>query len=112
AIEVRLCAEDEHFTPHTGTVHTFIEPPLQEGLRFDHAIAPASVITPHYDAMLGKLIAHAPDRAQAIAQLAHALDATVLLGLPTNRALLAACLRHPVFGAGEALIPFLAEHGD
>ncbi len=112
AIEVRLCAEDEHFTPHTGTVHTFIEPPLQEGLRFDHAIAPGSVITPHYDAMLGKLIVHAPDRAQAIAQLAHALDATVLLGLPTNRAFLAACLRHPVFGAGEALIPFLAEHGD
>jgi 3-methylcrotonyl-CoA carboxylase alpha subunit/geranyl-CoA carboxylase alpha subunit len=112
AIEVRLCAEDEHFTPHTGTVRAFVEPPLHAGLRFDHAIEPGSVVTPHYDAMLGKLIAHAPDRAQAIGQLAHALDATVLLGLPTNRGLLAACLRHPVFGAGEALIPFLAEHGD
>jgi geranyl-CoA carboxylase alpha subunit len=112
AIEVRLCAEDEHFTPHTGTVRAFVEPPLHAGLRFDHAIEPGSVVTPHYDAMLGKLIAHAPTRVQAIAQLAHALDATVLLGLPTNRAFLAACLRRPVFGAGEALIPFLAEHGD
>lgn len=112
AIEVRLCAEDEHFTPHTGAVRAFVEPPLHAGLRFDHAIEPGSVVTPHYDAMLGKLIARAPDRAQAIAQLAHALDATVLLGLPTNRAFLAACLRHPVFTAGEALIPFLAEHGD
>ena len=111
AIEVRLCAEDEHFTPHTGAVRAFVEPPRHAGLRFDHAIEVGGVVTPHYDAMLGKLIAHAPDRAQAIAQLAHALDATVLLGLPTNRAFLAACLRHPVFGAGEALIPFLAEHG-
>ncbi len=112
AIEVRLCAEDERFTPHTGTVRAFVEPPLSEGLRFDHAIETGTEVTPHYDAMLGKLIAHAPTREQAIERLAHALDATVLLGLPSNRAFLAACLRHPVFGAGEALIPFLAEQGD
>jgi 3-methylcrotonyl-CoA carboxylase alpha subunit/geranyl-CoA carboxylase alpha subunit len=112
AIEVRLCAEDEHFTPHTGTVHLFHEPPSVPGLRFDHALETGSEITPHYDAMLGKLVAHAPTRSEAIQRLAHALDATTVLGLPTNRAFLAACLRHPVFGAGEALIPFLAEHGD
>ncbi|MBX3611543.1 MAG: ATP-grasp domain-containing protein [Hydrogenophaga sp.] len=112
AIEVRLCAEDAHFTPHTGTVRAFSEPALTEGLRFDHAIEAGTEVTPHYDAMLGKLIAHAPSREQAIARLAHALDTTVLLGLPVNRDFLAACLRHPVFGAGEALIPFLAEHGD
>lgn len=112
AIEVRLCAEDERFNPHTGTVRAFMEPPLADGLRFDHAIEPGTEVTPHYDAMLGKLIAHAATREQAIEQLAHALDATVLLGLPSNRAFLAACLRHPVFGAGEALIPFLAEQGE
>ncbi|WP_439519599.1 biotin carboxylase N-terminal domain-containing protein [Hydrogenophaga sp.] len=112
AIEVRLCAEDDRFTPHTGRVLHFAEPALSGGLRFDHALETGSEVTPHYDAMLGKLIAHAPTRAQAIERLAHALDSTQLLGLPTNRAFLAACLRHPVFGAGEALIPFLAEHGD
>ncbi|MGC4395460.1 acetyl/propionyl/methylcrotonyl-CoA carboxylase subunit alpha [Hydrogenophaga sp. T2] len=112
AIEVRLCAEDEHFTPHTGTVRAFAEPALNGGVRFDHAIETGTEVTPHYDALLGKLIAHAPTRAQAIERLAHALDTTLLLGLPSNRAFLAACLRHPVFGAGEALIPFLAEHGD
>lgn len=112
AIEVRLCAEDERFTPHTGTVRAFAEPALNGGVRFDHAIEIGTEVTPHYDAMLGKLIAHAPTRAEAIERLAHALDSTVLLGLPTNRAFLAACLRHPVFGAGEALIPFLAEHGE
>lgn len=112
AIEVRLCAEDEHFTPHAGTVHRFSEPVLTEGLRFDHALETGAVVTPHYDAMLGKLIAHAPSRDQALDRLAQALDETVLLGLPSNRTFLAACLRHPVFRAGEAGIPFLAEHGD
>ncbi len=112
AIEVRLCAEDQHFTPHAGTVQGFAEPPLAEGLRFDHALESGSVVTPHYDAMLGKLIAHAPTRAETIDRLANALDQTVLLGLPSNRAFLTACLRHPVFVAGDATIPFLAQHGD
>ncbi|HMN94163.1 MAG TPA: biotin carboxylase N-terminal domain-containing protein [Hydrogenophaga sp.] len=112
AIEVRLCAEDEYFIPHAGTVHLFNEPLLSEGLRFDHALESGAVVTPHYDAMLGKLIAHAPSRDEALDRLAQALDDTVLLGLPSNRAFLAACLRHPVFRSGEAGIPFLAEHGD
>jgi geranyl-CoA carboxylase alpha subunit len=111
AIEVRLCAEDDHFTPHAGTVQHFAEPPLTDGLRFDHALEDGMVVTPHYDAMLGKLIAHAPTRSEAIARLAHALDDTVLLGLPSNRAFLAACLRHPVFADGGATIPFLSDHG-
>jgi 3-methylcrotonyl-CoA carboxylase alpha subunit/geranyl-CoA carboxylase alpha subunit len=109
AIEVRLCAEDEHFTPQTGTVQTFAAP---EGLRFDHALHVGAVVTPHYDSMLGKLIAHAPTRAEAIDRLRTGLDQTAVLGLPTNRAFLAACLQHPVFRAGEALIPFLAEQAD
>jgi geranyl-CoA carboxylase alpha subunit len=143
AIEVRLCAEDEAFTPHSGmvlhfrapragavdddfppaarAVPGFLPPPPGEGwgggartpsLRFDHAIFPGLEVPPFYDSMLGKLVVHAPTRTEAIAQLASALDRLQLLGLPTNRAFLAACLRHPVFAAGEALIPFLAEQGD
>ncbi|MBV1730762.1 MAG: carbamoyl-phosphate synthase large subunit, partial [Hydrogenophaga sp.] len=113
AIEVRLCAEDEHHTPHTGRVRHFTEPDLAvPGLRFDHALETGSTVTPHYDALLGKLIAHAPTRAEAIRRLAHALGATQVLGLHTNRAFLSACLWHPVFAAGAASIPFLAEHGD
>ncbi|MCG2657985.1 MAG: ATP-grasp domain-containing protein [Hydrogenophaga sp.] len=113
AIEVRLCAEDEHHTPHTGRVRYFAEPDLAvPGLRFDHALETGSTVTPHYDALLGKLIAHAPTRAEAIRRLAHALGATQVLGLPTNRAFLAACLWLPVFAAGAARIPFLVEHGD
>ncbi|MFT5934750.1 MAG: geranyl-CoA carboxylase alpha subunit, partial [Hydrogenophaga sp.] len=107
AIEVRLCAEDERFNPQSGEVLRFDAPTQDAGLRFDHALHEGLVVTPHYDAMLGKLIAHAPTRDEAIDRLAHALGHTAVLGLPTNRAFLAACLQHPVFRAGEATIAFL-----
>jgi geranyl-CoA carboxylase alpha subunit len=108
AIEVRLCAEDENFTPHTGTVRRFREP---GEIRFDHALFEGQVVSPHYDSMQGKLVAHAATRDQAIDKLVAALGRTEVLGLPTNRQFLSACLAHPVFRAGHALIPFLAEQG-
>ena len=122
AIEVRLCAEDDDFSPHTGRVLHFSEStgdclfhPDRAGvgaLRFDHAIAQGLDLSPYYDSMLGKLIVHGATRAQAIDGLIAALDTTRVLGLPTNRAFLAACLAHPVFRSGQALIPFIGEHGD
>ena len=115
AIELRLCAEDADFRPHTGTVARFAAPAHvafeRGGLRLDHALEDGAVVTPFFDAMLGKLIAHAPTRDEAIDQLLVALQQLQLLGLPSNRDFLAACLGHPVFRAGQARIPFLAEHG-
>jgi len=115
AIEVRLCAEDEHFTPHSGTVLHFRPPPPGEagggGTRFDHAIFEGLHVSPYYDSMLGKLVSHAATRDEAIAELAAALDRIEILGLPTNRRFLAACLRHPRFRSGDALIPFLGQQG-
>ena len=122
AIEVRLCAEDENFNPHTGRVLHFSAPAATQfcstspgsraetgpNLRFDHAIEPGLEVTSHYDAMLGKLIVHAGTREAAIDKLVQALGQTELLGLPTNRAFLAACLDHPRFRAGQALVSFLA----
>ncbi|ARU05908.1 carbamoyl-phosphate synthase large subunit [Comamonas serinivorans] len=123
AIEVRLCAEDEQFAPRTGTVRalhwpaaaSFALPPDAPGLpvgsgcalRIDSGLEQGTEVTPHYDAMLAKLIVHAPTRAQAIDALCAALRETRVLGLHTNRAFLAACLDHPTFRAGEALVPFL-----
>lgn len=119
AIEVRLCAEDAHFTPHTGRILHFgtpqataFQPAVLGGLRFDHALEEGTEVTPHYDAMLGKLIVHAATRGQAIDALVCALGETTLLGLPSNRAFLAACLDHPQFRAGQARVPFLAAEGD
>ncbi|MBI2769708.1 MAG: ATP-grasp domain-containing protein [Burkholderiales bacterium] len=109
AIEVRLCAEDENFVPQSGTVQHLREP---QGVRFDHALFEGMVVPPYYDSMLGKLVAHAPTRAEAIDRLAAALGRLQVLGLPTNRRFLAACLAHPGFRAGEALVPFLEQEGD
>ncbi len=108
AIEVRLCAEDDDFSPHAGRVQHFVEP---AHARFDHALQAGGEVTPFYDSMLGKLIVHGATRAQAMDRLVAALAGTQVLGLPTNRAFLAACLVHPVFRAGQALIPFLADYG-
>jgi 3-methylcrotonyl-CoA carboxylase alpha subunit/geranyl-CoA carboxylase alpha subunit len=112
AIEVRLCAEDAQFTPHAGTVLCFDAPATTSGVRMDHALASGTVVPPEYDSMLAKLIVHGHTRDDAIAKLRTALAQTVVLGLPTNRAMLAAVLDHPVFRAGDAGIVFLGEHGD
>ncbi|AOJ84628.1 3-methylcrotonyl-CoA carboxylase [Burkholderia savannae] len=110
AIEVRLCAEDPagDFLPRTGEVLTWRP---GRHARCDHALADGVVISPHYDSMLGKLIAHGRSRDEAIDRLANALDDTVLLGVPSNRAFLARVLRHPAFVDGRAVsTAFIAAH--
>jgi geranyl-CoA carboxylase alpha subunit len=110
AIEVRLCAEDAQYTPHSGTVVHFAEPPADT--RFDHAIYSGMTVAPYYDSMLGKLIAHATTRQQAIEQLSNALAQTQLLGLPSNRSFLKAILQDAEFQAGRARIPYLVHKAD
>jgi 3-methylcrotonyl-CoA carboxylase alpha subunit/geranyl-CoA carboxylase alpha subunit len=110
AIEVRLCAEDAQYTPHSGTVTHFAEP--HSNTRFDHAIYSGMVVAPYYDSMLGKLIAYAPTRQQAIEQLSSALAQTQLLGLPSNRSFLKAILQDAEFQAGLARIPYLVHKAE
>jgi geranyl-CoA carboxylase alpha subunit len=110
AIEVRLCAEDAQYTPHSGTVAHFAEPPAST--RFDHAIYSGMTVAPYYDSMLGKLIAHATTRQQAIEQLSSGLSQTQLLGLPSNRSFLKAILQDAEFQTGQARIPYLIHKAD
>jgi geranyl-CoA carboxylase alpha subunit len=110
AVEVRLCAEDAQYTPHSGTVAHFSEPPANT--RFDHAIYSGMAVAPYYDSMLGKLIAHAPTREQAIEQLSSALAQTQLLGLPSNRSFLNAILQDAEFQAGQARIPYMVHKAE
>jgi len=100
AIEARLCAEDPaaDYLPQSGRLLYWLPAPE---LRCDAALQSEQSISPHYDSMLAKLIAHAPTRALAIAQLADGLERTICLGLINNRGFLANILRSPVFGAGE-----------
>jgi geranyl-CoA carboxylase alpha subunit len=109
AVEVRLCAEDpaRDFLPQAGTVQRWRAPAT---VRCDHALASSCTVSPFYDSMLGKLIAHAPTRDAAICQLAHALDHTVCLGLPSNRRFLSRVLRHSAFVQGGVTTAFIANH--
>jgi len=109
AIEVRLCAEDpaDGYLPQAGTIAHWHPP---RGVRVDHALASGSVVSPFYDSMIAKLIAHAATRDAAVRTLADALDRTVCLGVTTNRAFLARVLRHPGFGSGAVTTAFLGEH--
>jgi geranyl-CoA carboxylase alpha subunit len=108
AIEVRLCAEDpEHnFLPQAGTLALWEPSPA---VRIDHALESGMTISPFYDSMIAKLIAHGPTRDAARATLATALDETVALGIPTNKAFLASVLRDRGFARGEATTAFLSK---
>lgn len=107
AIEARLTAEraGEGFLPDTGPILLWSEP---EGLRVDSGVATGSNVSPHYDSLLAKLIAHAPDRSGAIRKLADGLERMSVLGPATTRAFLAEALRTPGFTAGATTL-FLSE---
>ncbi|HEX4108690.1 MAG TPA: acetyl-CoA carboxylase biotin carboxylase subunit [Solirubrobacteraceae bacterium] len=111
AIEARLYAEDpdNDYLPATGTVARW-EAPAGEGIRVDAGIVAGSTITPYYDPMIAKVIAHGDDREQARTRLVRTLEETTVLGPVTNRTLLVAMLRTPEFAAGAATTAFLEEH--
>jgi propionyl-CoA carboxylase alpha chain len=120
AIEVRLYAEDPAYAwrPSTGTLHRFrvpevaaeFRPLLVPGLRLDAGVTDGSVVSAHYDGMLAKLIAWAPNRHEAARLLAATLARTEIHGVVTNRDLLVRVLRHPKFRTGGADIGFLDQH--
>jgi len=111
AIEVRLYAEDvaAGFVPATGTLHRF-RIPAAAGIRVDTGFRDGSVVSPYYDAMLAKVIAHARTRADAARRLTRALGQAAIHGLTTNRDLLAAILREPEFLAGGTDTGYLTRH--
>ncbi|HEV2932823.1 MAG TPA: biotin carboxylase N-terminal domain-containing protein [Streptosporangiaceae bacterium] len=111
AIEARLYAEDvpAGFLPVTGTLHRFALPPAP-GIRVDTGVADGTVVGPHYDAMLAKVIGHGRSRADAARRLARALGEAEIHGVTTNRDLLAAILREPDFLAGATDTGYLTRH--
>ncbi|MBV9066535.1 MAG: 3-methylcrotonyl-CoA carboxylase, partial [Methylobacteriaceae bacterium] len=111
AIEVRLYAEDprQKFLPQTGTMHLF-EPAAGEGVRVDHGLMPSGVVTPFYDPMLAKIIAHGDDREEARRRLLAALEDTVLLGVTSNKEFLIEVLDTDAFVSGEVTTDFISKH--
>jgi geranyl-CoA carboxylase alpha subunit len=100
AIEARLYAEDPYsgFAPQTGRVlHWRPEAALRSGVRIDSGIAEGGQVTPYYDAMVAKVIAHGRDRDDAIRRLMAALEDAPLVGLKNNGRFLRDLVDHPAF---------------
>jgi 3-methylcrotonyl-CoA carboxylase alpha subunit len=102
AVEARLYAEDPErgFVPSTGRLIA-LELPQGSGIRVDSGVEAGSEVTPFYDPMIAKVIAHGGSREQALDRLAEALDRTVVAGPHANAGFLAALCRAPEFRAGR-----------
>jgi propionyl-CoA carboxylase alpha chain len=111
AIEARLYAEDvpAGFLPVTGTLHRFTVP-SGPGLRVDTGYDDGETISPYYDAMLAKVIAHGRTRTDAARRLARALQTAEIHGVTTNRDLLVSILRDPEFLSGATDTGYLTRH--
>jgi propionyl-CoA carboxylase alpha chain len=109
AIEVRLYAEDatRDFLPCTGTLRSFEFP---DTVRLDSGFESGSVVSQYYDAMLAKVIAHAPTREEAAAKLSAALRSARVHGVISNRDLLVRILEEPTYLAGLTDTAYLDRH--
>ncbi len=78
AIEARLYAEDPaaDFLPSIGTLAAW-RPAAGEGVRVDAGVEKGSAVTPFYDSMLAKVIAHGATREEARLRLSRALARTL-----------------------------------
>ncbi|HYP90002.1 MAG TPA: biotin carboxylase, partial [Polyangiaceae bacterium] len=107
AVEARLYAEDpaRGFLPQPGRIEELAWP-SGAGVRVDSGVVAGMEVTPHYDPMLAKIIAHGHDRAEAVARLTQALRDTKLRLMgpkgerATNLQFLQQVLASPEFAAG------------
>jgi acetyl-CoA carboxylase biotin carboxylase subunit len=107
AIECRINAEDaKTFMPSPGMIERY-HPPGGPGIRVDTHIYGGYTVPPHYDSMVGKLIAHGNDRNIAIARMRGALDEISITGIKTNIALHKEILGDAAFQAGGTNIHYL-----
>jgi acetyl-CoA carboxylase biotin carboxylase subunit len=88
AIECRINAEDpsQGFRPSPGKITVF-EIPRDKGpgtLRVDTHLAAGDEVSPYYDSLVAKVIAHAPSRAGAIETMLRALASSRIEGIATT----------------------------
>ena len=107
AIEARLYAETPAggFLPSIGTLEHFRLP--HDLVRVDTGVEEGGEVSPFYDPMIAKLIAHAPTREGASDLLAQAASEVEVWPVKTNAGFLARCLDHPDFIAGEVDTGFI-----
>jgi acetyl-CoA carboxylase, biotin carboxylase subunit len=101
AIECRINAEDpKTFAPWPGAITEF-HPPGGGGVRVDSGVYGGWRVPSHYDALICKVITHAPTRAEAITKMRGALDEFIIGGIRTNIPLHQALLRDPEVVSGQ-----------
>ena len=114
SIEVRINAEnpDKDFMPSPGKI-TVYHAPGGPGVRVDSHAYQEYVIPTHYDSMIGKLIVHGRDRAEAIERMRRALDEYVIEGVHTTIPFLRKVMAHPRFQSGKITTAFVEQmtHG-
>ncbi|WP_138759262.1 acetyl-CoA carboxylase biotin carboxylase subunit [Modestobacter altitudinis] len=101
AVECRINAEDwaHGFRPSPGRIDRVVLP-VGEGLRVDTHVQGGSVVPPYYDSLLGKLIVHGVDRADALTRARAALDLLRIEGVTTTVPVHQALLADAEFAAG------------
>jgi 3-methylcrotonyl-CoA carboxylase alpha subunit len=112
AIECRLYAENpaRMFLPQPGTLARLVLPEGMEGIRVDTGVRQGDAVTPFYDPMIAKIIAHGADRDAAIARMLAALARVEVEGLVANAPFLARTIGHPAFRAGRTTTSFVDTH--
>src|ERR671912_1946968 len=102
AVEARLYAEDPEkgFLPSTGKLWA-LRFPDGEAIRIDTGVKEGDSVTPFYDPMIAKVIAHGATRDEALDKLSDALGKTAVAGPKTNLAFLKGLCDAPEFRAGR-----------
>ncbi|EGI54847.1 carbamoyl-phosphate synthase L chain, N-terminal domain protein [Sphingomonas sp. S17] len=113
AIEARLYAEDpaKGFLPAIGTLDVF-DLGDDPAIRIDTGVEEGAEITPWYDPMIAKVIAHGDTRDEAREALADALDEAVIWPVRTNAGFLVEALDHPDFASGQVDTGLIAREGE
>ena len=102
AVEARVYAEDPErgFLPATGVLAHVAAPKESAHLRVDGGVRGGDAVTPHYDPMIAKVVAHGADRVAALERLAGALHEFEIAGVVTNVPFLSRLVAEPGFRAG------------
>ena len=109
AIECRINAEDPYTSvPSPGRI-TQYHVPGGPGIRVDSHVYQNYYVPPHYDSMIGKLIAYGDTREQAIARMRIALSELVVDGIKTNTPLHQDLMTDKYFLEGGASIHYLTQ---
>jgi acetyl-CoA carboxylase biotin carboxylase subunit len=110
AIECRINAEDPYndFRPSPGKI-TVLHTPGGHGVRVDSHIYAGYTIPPYYDSMIGKLIAVAQTREEALDTMERALSEYVIEGVKTTIPFHQQLMRDERFRSGNFTTKFIED---